>query len=314
MGSYYTSPKGNCPMNRDDFIIATYCLIADELARIEAEQPQKRLRKAGFPPKLSDAEVITLEICGEFFKLHTDADIFSYFATHYRAFFPHLGDRTVFVRQAVNLHQVKQVIWQHLVQKSGQDRASLQVIDTLPFPVGGFTRRFRLKCFRGVADVGYCAAKKMTYYGFKIGLRVSSLGMITHCPLLDARSHDVNHIEELLEAVSGMIAADKGFIDTDHQSLLAQQGTDLVTPLRSNSKQPSPYPAKVLAQCAYFRKKVETVGSQLCDRFGLHRLRVRSLWHLCHRLGRKVLSHTVAVWFNLQQGKPPLNFESLVTP
>ena len=45
----------------------------------------------------------------------------------------------------------------------------------------------------------------MTYYGFKIGLRVSSLGMITHCPLLNARSHDVNHTDELLEDVSGMI-------------------------------------------------------------------------------------------------------------
>lgn len=154
----------------------------------------------------------------------------------------------------------------------------------------------------------------MTYYGFKIGLRVSSLGMITHCPLLDARAHDVNHTDELLEAVRGIVAADKGFIDTDRQSFLAERGTDLVTPLRSNSKQESPYPAKLLAKCAYFRKKVETVGSKLCDRFGLHRLRVRDLWHLCHRLGRKVLSHTVAIWFNLQRGGDPLDFDSLVTP
>ena len=61
MGSYHTSPKGNCPMNRDDFIIATYCLVADALARIQAEQSSHRLRKAGFAPKLSDAEVITIE-------------------------------------------------------------------------------------------------------------------------------------------------------------------------------------------------------------------------------------------------------------
>lgn len=299
-------------MNRDDFIIATYCLIVDELARIEAEQTNQRLRRAGFTPKLSDAEVITIEICGEFFKLHSDSDIFAYFTAHYRAFFPNLTERTLSVRQAVNLHQLKQVIWQRLAHKSEQDKGSLQVIDTLPYPVGGFTRRFRLKCFRGIADVGHCAAKKMTYYGFKIGLRVSSIGMITHCPLLDARSHDVNHTEELLEAVSGLVAADKGFIDQDRQYYLAERGTTLVTPSRSNSKDASPFPAKLLARCAYFRKKVETVGSQLCDRFGLHRLRVRDLWHLCHRLGRKVLSHTVAIWFNLQKGSEPLDFDSLV--
>jgi len=246
--------------------------------------------------------------------MHTDSDIFAYFTAHYRAFFPNLTERTLFVRQAVNLHQVKQIIWQRIVHRSGQHEEPLQVIDTLPYPVGGFTRRSRLKCFRGVADVGHCAAKKMTYYGFKIGLRVSSLGMITHCPLLDARSHDVNHTEELLEQASGLVAADKGFIDKDRQSFLAEKGTTLVTPPRSNSREPSPFPAKLLAKCAYFRKKVETVGSQICDRFGLHRLRVRDLRHLCHRLGRKVLSHTLAVWFNLQKGGEPLDFDSLVTP
>lgn len=221
-------------------------------------------------------------ICGEFFKLHTDFDVFAYFATHYRAFFPHLSERTTFIRQAVNLSQAKQIIWQRIVRRSGQDVAPLQAIDTLPYPVGGFTRRFRLRSYRGVADVGYCAAKKMTYYGFKIGLRVSHLGMITHCPLLDARSHDVKHTEELLERASGLVAADKGFIDNDLQVLLSTQGITLVTPLRSNSKQQSPFSKKLLSQCAYFRKRVETVGSQLCDRFGLHRLRVRKpLTHGC---------------------------------
>lgn len=297
-------------MNRDDFIIATYCLVADELSQIKA---QYTLRKAGFPPKLSDAEVITIEICGEFFKQHTDTDIFSYFRSHYHAFFPNLSERTTFIRQSVNLAPVKQLLWQHLVQKSQQDKTDLQVIDTLPYPVGGYTRRFRLQSFRGTADVGYCAAKKMTYYGFKIGLRISHSGMIVHCPLLDARSHDVNHTEELLEGAFGLVAADKGFIDKGRQATLDRQGITLVTPPRSNSKTPSTFSKTLLSKCAYFRKRVETIGSQLCDRFGLHELRVRDLWHLVHRLTRKVLSHTVAVCFNLQQGREPLDFDSLIT-
>ena len=167
---------------------------------------------------------------------------------------------------------------------------------------------------RGQADVGFCAAKQMTYYGFKIGLRISALGMIVHCPLLDARAHDVNHTEQLLDGADGIVAADKGFIDKQRQPLLAERGIILVTPLRSNSVEPSPFSDKLLRCCAYFRKRVETVGSQLCDRFGLHELRVRDLWHLSHRLLRKVLAHTVAVWFNLQQRREPLDFDALITP
>ena len=156
------------------------------------------------------------------------------------------------------------------------------------------------------------AAKQLTYYGFKIGLRVSLLGMITHCPLLDARSHDINHLEELVDTVEGLVAGDKGFIDKKQQPMLIAKGVTLVTPLRSNSKECSPYSKSLLSKCAYFRKKVETIGSQLCDRFGLHRLRVRDLWHLSNRLIRKVLSHTIVVWFNFQQGREPLDFDSLI--
>ena len=55
------------------------------------------LRRSGFAPALSDEEVhARLEICGEYFKLATDKDLFTYFRTHYAHFFPQLtGPDTV---------------------------------------------------------------------------------------------------------------------------------------------------------------------------------------------------------------------------
>ena len=38
----------------------------------------------------------------------------------------------------------------------------------------------------GFCAYGYCAAKQMRYYGFKMGLRISRIGMIVHYPLLPA--------------------------------------------------------------------------------------------------------------------------------
>jgi len=35
------------------------------------EKHASELARSSFPPKLTDAEVITIEICGEFFKMHT---------------------------------------------------------------------------------------------------------------------------------------------------------------------------------------------------------------------------------------------------
>jgi len=81
------------------------------------------------------------------------------------------------------------------------------------------------------ADYGHCAAKKLDYYGFKLGLRISRYGMITHYPLLAARPHDINHLKALVEGFSGIAPADKGFIDAYRQAQLAERhGVRVITP------------------------------------------------------------------------------------
>ena len=89
-------------MSEENFIIFAYCCIADFYDEILAEN-QKKLRTRGFAPKLSDAEVITIEIVGEFLKLDTDKGIWEYFKKHYLHLFPKLGSRTTFVKQLMTM-------------------------------------------------------------------------------------------------------------------------------------------------------------------------------------------------------------------
>jgi hypothetical protein len=124
-------------MDRDTFIIRVYCLVVEQYKMVKEKYP---IRRGGFLPALTDEEVITMEICGAYFKLHTDKDLFDYFQSHYKHFFPKLRDRPSFVRQSANLWQIKAVIWQQIVKQSGQDKANVQVIDTLPLPVCTYTR------------------------------------------------------------------------------------------------------------------------------------------------------------------------------
>lgn len=296
-------------MDRDDFIITVYCLVCEQYQAIQTSYP---LRRGGFAPALTDAEVITLEICGEYFKLSTDQDIFDYFRAHYRSWFPTLTERSLFVRQAANLWQVKAAIQHRLTLISGQAADPVQVIDTLPLPVCGLTRAPRERCFKMQADYGYCAAKDMHYYGFKLGLRVARSGMITSFPLLPARPHDINLLDDLVDGFAGLVPADKGFIDTLRQALLEERhGVLVVTPPRKGMAT-STTPRLVKA-CRRIRKRVETVGSQLTERFAIARIRVRDLWHFQQRLIRKVLAHTVVVFLNLQFGRAPLDLDDLVS-
>lgn len=296
-------------MDRDEFIITVYCLVCEHYQVSKDTYP---LRRGGFAPALSDEEVVTMEICGEYFKLSTDKDLFAYFRTHYAHFFPQLPERTLFVRQAANLWQVKAAIQQRLTQVSGRAADPVQIIDTLPLPVCGYTRSGRDRCFKPFADYGHCAAKQLDYYGFKLGLRIARCGMITPFPLLPARPHDIGLLADLVEGFAGLVPADKGFIDAYRQGLLADRhGVVVVTPPRKGMT--TPHRPTLRKLCARLRKGVETVGSHLTERFAVARIRVHDLWHYQHRLIRKVLAHTVGVFVNLQLGRPPLDLDGLVS-
>lgn len=291
-------------MDRDTFIITVYCLVVSHYQALTSTQS---LRHGGFAPSLSDEEVLTLEICGEYWKLNADTDLYDYFRAHYQHFFPKLRDRTLFVRQAASLWHLKARLQQRLVALSGQAAAPVQAIETLPLAVCTYTRAPRDRCLRGHADYGHCAAKKLDDYGFKLGLQVTRDGLITYAPVLPGRPRDVNHTGALLEGYHGLVPADKGFWDPFRQDLYAQhQGVQIIVPARQ--KMTETQPPRLLKACARWRKIVETVGSQLTERFGVARIRARDLWHYQHRLLRKILAHTVILFLNLQPGRPRSNW------
>src|SRR2546423_2228642 len=88
------------PMDRDTFIITVYCLVVEAYKTVKEKY---KIRRGGFPPAFTHEEVITMEICGAYFKLHQDKDLFDDFHSHLRDFFPTVRGRSLFVRQDANL-------------------------------------------------------------------------------------------------------------------------------------------------------------------------------------------------------------------
>ena len=115
-----------------DFIITVFCKIDDMLKDIFKNN---RLRQRGPQPKLSDSEVITIEIVGEFLGKDCDEDIHAYFKTHWSNLFPCISERSVFVRQSANLWAVKQKLRQQFLATLFSENAGLRIIDGLPMPV-----------------------------------------------------------------------------------------------------------------------------------------------------------------------------------
>lgn len=82
-------------MQVEDFIIATYIFV-EKYYNIVANN--LTLRSRGEMPALSDVEVITMEIVGEYMSFGSDKQIWFYFKTHWFHYFPKIGCRTSFTR------------------------------------------------------------------------------------------------------------------------------------------------------------------------------------------------------------------------
>jgi hypothetical protein len=83
-----------------------------------------------------------------------------------------------------------------------------------------------------------------------------------------------------------------------------------LAPYKKKTREPKPGRSRVLRGLHWL---IETVNGQMAGRYQAKRTWAKDLWHLCSRVLRKILSHTIVAWLNVAQGHRPLDFASLVT-
>lgn len=296
-------------MNRIDFLLELYCLIDEELPHV---MPPNRLRQRGPAPTLSDAEVITIELAGEAWGHDQDKDIFTFFHQYHAAEFPALPriDRTTFVRQAANLWAVKQRLHQQLLGLLPQRLLDGWLFDSFPLYVCQFSRARRCRLFAGYASYGYDHVQDGKFYGFKVHLCSGMGGPVGAFTLAAAKIWDPNLVPEIAPPQGGFGLGDRNYWDPPLQEdLQRERGLRLLAPFRKRSLDPWPAVSQAISR---LRQGIETVISQLAERFQAKWTWARDRWHLCHRMIRKILAHTACVVLNVRHGHPPLQLEQLL--
>jgi Transposase DDE domain len=295
-------------MSLDDFIITCFCLI-DEI--LPAATKGKRLRQRGPMPKLTDSEVITMEVVGTYLGLSQDQEMFDYFRRHYMHFFPLMAqvDRTTWLRQAANLWAVKERLWCLIRDRLLLYDPTVAIVDSLPIPVCQFARAYRCHRFDDTASFGKDHTCRQTFYGFRLHLRLCWPGVITQMYLAPANEQEGEVVWDLTAGTNGSLLGDRTYWLPTLQAALRKIGVVLLAPFRKASSQPAHSWSAVLGRVRY---RIETVFGQLTDRCGVKRVWARDLWHLRNRLLRMVLMHTICGLFNLQDQAPPLQLDRVV--
>lgn len=294
-------------MDLDNIIINFFCPIDDAVKEILKGQ---RLRERGPNPIMADSEVLTMEIVGEFQSISQDKKIFRYFRDNFSHFFPGLKkiSRTTFTRQASNLWKVKAMVWQYLLNQIEYD-PTLAIVDSLPIYACQFARAYRCIRFKGKAAFGKDILIRQTFYGFRIHVYLAWPGVITGFSLAPANEHESKVVPELVKKTLEILLGDRNYWVPRLKEELAQDGINLQAPFRKAGSDPRPEHSALISRIRY---RIDTVFSQLTDRFNIKKVWAKDLWHLCNRLIRKILSHTLAFMLNQKLGNPPLQFDLLL--
>jgi len=294
-------------MTLDDYILTVFCLVDDQMTALHLDH----LRQRGFAPRLHESEGLTIELVGEFLGFDQDAPLFWYFRRHHAAAFPQLRQihRTTFLRQAANLWAVKQRLQQQLAGLLTADDP-LWHVDSMPVHACQFARAPYCQRFAGQAAFGKDHVIRQTFYGFRLHLRVSRDGIIQAAVLAPANAAETEVVRELTPPGGSVGIGDRGDWSPALMAELAQGSIRLLAPSKSKRHDPQPERSRLLRGLHWL---IETVNGQLAGRFQVKRTWAKDLWHLCSRLLRKILSHTVAAWVNVSVRHRPLDFASLVT-
>lgn len=276
-----------------------------------------KIRTRGPAPKLHDSEVITIELVGELLGIDTDEHIFRHFRRYHTAEFPALRaiDRSNFVRQSANLWRIKQLLQERFGRKLPLSEPGftqeLWLIDSFPLRVCRFKRAPAHKLFAGSAAYGKDPTEggaRGRFFGFRVHLRINDQGACSAITVAPANIIDPHLVPELAVA-GGQAVADRAYWNPLIQEQLQRGDFTLLAPFRKRSSDPWPQRSKLLSR---LRQTIEVVIGQLAVRFHAQRTWARDLWHLTVRLGRKILSHTIALLLNWLQGNSILKIDLLL--
>lgn len=289
----------------ETFLTGLYTIVDDWY---QAEGARLLASKPGAKPVFSDSEVLTLSLAQHWCGYTSEREWLRVVRQNFLPLFPRLVSQSEFNRRARNLCRLLNELRRALVCRLGAQRAEYRLIDGTPIHVrhwrrAGRTGRQRL-LLPGAA-LGYCAAKRETFYGYILVVLTTPTGIITDWELIPANAPEREAALDLLEPYRHLrVLGDKGYLDRRRQEWLAtHHDNHLFTPKRQNQEPLPPAWERLLLRV---RKRIETAIAQAKTVFGLERPGARTFWGLGSRLVARLTGLTIAAYVNHQQGRSPL--------
>ena len=263
---------------------------------LESENFLFQIRK----PRLSDLEIVALNLTSEYMSIDSEYQLFRILPSDIKS----LIERSVYNRRKRRLFIHMERIRKLLAEKfNGSEKYF--IVDSMPLEVCKLSRSSRSKICRetdyAIPNKGYCASQKMHYYGYKLHAVCSAEGVFQSLDISPASVHDIHYLKDIKQQFKNCtLLADKGYLSAEYQlDLFTSHNIKLEVPMRTNQKNYKDQPFVIRK----YRKRIETLFSQLCDQFMIRRNYAKSFLGFKTRILSKILILTIIQSINRNQNR-----------
>lgn len=273
--------------------IASYKLILTELQKI-SDKDNFYFKPVN--PKLSDIELISLIVLAEFKSIDSEYQLFRELKD---TELEHKIERSVYNRRKRKLFPFMEQIRYKMVEVFNEFE-NYFIVDSMPLEVCKLSRSNRSKICKdqdyALPNKGFCASQNLHFYGYKLHAVCSIEGVFQSFDLSPASVHDIHYLKDIKSQMSDcVLLGDKGYLSQSVQTdLFNQVNIELETPKRKNQKDYKPQ----YYQFKKYRKRIETLFSQLCDQFMIRRNYAKSFEGFKTRILSKITTLTTIQYLN----------------
>jgi hypothetical protein len=279
-----------------EHLLTTLYIWIDDWYKAEGEALVGRV--FGRKPQFSDSEMLTLMVAHDFVPFPGEAQYIGFIRANYLPLFPRLLDQSQYNRRAIKLRWVLEPLRQSVLRHLGVNHPEHVLVDTKPIPVVGYTRSKNRSDFREKAAYGYCSAKKMRYFGYKLTLVSTLDGIPLRHDLVPADTEERLAVEGVISKLKGCdVIGDKGFIGEKWQGEMRRElGHKIWTVKRENQAKQNPILFDRMLN--KIRSRIEGVFNSIQNTGRpLERLLAKTEAGLHTRVSLKLLSHTFNILF-----------------
>jgi hypothetical protein len=274
---------------------------------VKIDEYLERRPRPGRPPKLSDAELLTLAVAQVLLGVRSDARWLRFVPRALPGAFPYLPGQSGYnkrLRGAVPL--IKRLI-RMLAADTDLWTDPVWITDSTPVECARSRPTAQRSNLAGWAGYGYCASHSRFFWGLRLHLICTPAGLPVSWALADPKLDDRQVLMAILEQDPALTAgrpglvviADKGYVSAELDAFLADRGVQLLRPSYRNR---SPRPGEHLLKP--IRQLIESVNDTLKGQLDLELHGGRSIDGVTARVGQRILALTAAIWHNRATGQP----------